>query len=176
LIPGWVVAIATFPGVMVHEAAHMLFCKLRGVAVAEVCFFRFGNPVGYVIHEEPRDFTSSFLVSVGPLIVNSVLCMVICFPSLMPIKVYDHGDALDYVLMWLGVSIGMHAFPSNQDATVLWHQARKAASSWNVLAMLSFPLVGLILVANVLSFFWFDYLYGIGLGIGLPMLVLEKWM
>ena len=28
-IPGILIALATFPGVIVHEAAHMLFCKLR---------------------------------------------------------------------------------------------------------------------------------------------------
>ena len=46
-IPGLLIALATFPGVIVHEAAHMLFCRLRGVAIFKVCFFRVGNPAGH---------------------------------------------------------------------------------------------------------------------------------
>ena len=173
-IPGWLVALVTFPGVIVHESAHMLFCRLRGVAVLDVCFFRVGNPAGYVIHEEIEDFTTSFLVSVGPLILNSVLCMVLCFPSLVPVRVFGCGDLLSYLMIWLGVSIGMHAFPSTQDARNLWTQARRSAGNLNLLALISFPLVILIYIANVLSVIWFDALYGIALGIFLPMFLLDR--
>ncbi len=172
IIPGEFVALATFPGVIVHEAAHMLFCKLRGTAVLDVCFFRFGNPAGYVVHEETEDFNTTFLISVGPFIVNSLLCMLICFPAYLPMKVFDVSHPLNFLLLWLGVSIGMHAFPSTQDAAVLWTQAKKAASSLNPLAVLSFPLVILIYVANLASIFWFDLFYGLGIGLGLPALVL----
>jgi len=171
-IPGWLVAMVTFPGVIVHEAAHMLFCRLRGVAVFEVCFFRVGNPAGYVVHDEIKDFNSAFLVAVGPFFVNSLLCVVLCFPALWPIRVFDVMDPLSYLLIWLGVSIGMHAFPSTGDANGLWHYAKIAVKQRHPLAILSFPIVVLCYVAHVLSFFWFDALYGIGLGVGLPLAVL----
>jgi len=174
IIPGWLVALVTFPGVIVHEAAHMLFCRLRGVVVLDVCFFRVGNPAGYVVHEEIHDFNTSFLVCVGPLLVNSVLCVVLCFPSLVPMRVFDHVDPLSLAMMWLGISIGMHAFPSTQDAQGLWTQARKAAGRLNPLALISFPLVVLIYIANILSVIWFDYLYGLALGVLLPMFLLER--
>ena len=35
----------------------------RGIAVLDVCFFRIGNPAGYVVHEPPKNFTTSFLIS-----------------------------------------------------------------------------------------------------------------
>jgi hypothetical protein len=174
IIPGWLISILTFPGVIVHEAAHMLFCRLRGVAVLDVCFFRVGNPAGYVLHERTESFTTSFLVCVGPFIVNSLLCIVFCFPAFVPVRVFDHWDPLSVFQIWLGVSIGMHAFPSNQDAQVLWHDARRAASSLNPLALLSFPLVIVIYVANILSIIWFDAIYGIAIGLGLPELVLKQ--
>lgn len=173
IIPGFLISLLTFPGVIVHEAAHMLFCKLRHVAVFQMCFFRIGNPAGYIIHEEIQDFTSAFLVSVGPLIVNSLLCVLICLPALMPVRVFHIEHPLSYFLIWLGVSIGMHAFPSTHDATNLYEQAKKAAKKLNPLAILSFPLVALIIVANVLRFFWFDYIYGVFLGLGLPELLLN---
>jgi len=171
MIPGFIISWLTFPGVIVHEAAHMFFCRLRGVAVLDVCFFRFGNPSGYVVHEEVSDFTTSFLISLGPLIVNSLLCMLICFPIYLPTRVYGVHHPLSYVLLWLGVSIGMNAFPSIQDGRNLFRQARQALRSFNALAILSMPLVGLLFLANVLSVFWFDYAYGLALALWLPKLI-----
>lgn len=89
-------------------------------------------------------------------------------------KVFNHADLLSYFLIWLGVSIGMHAFPSTQDAQNLLDQAKQAASSWHPLALLSFPLVVVIYVANILRFFWFDYFYGFALGFLLPELLLKQ--
>ena len=172
IIPGQLVSLASFPGVIVHEAAHMFFCKLRGVAVLDVRFFRIGNPAGYVIHEPPNNFTTAFLISLGPFIVNSLLCMLICFPAFMPVRVFGVTHPLSYFLLWLGISIGMHAFPSIGDGQTLLAQARKEVSSFNLLAILSYPLVWAIYVANVLRFFWLDYLYGVGIGLGLPALIL----
>ena len=174
IIPGWLIAVATFPGVIVHEAAHMFFRKLRGVAVLDVCFFRLGNPAGYVLHEPPKQFTTSFLISVGPFIVNSLLCIVFCFPAMVPVRVFGQADPIAYFLIWLGMSIGMHAFPSTGDANVLWREARNAARSFHPLALASFPLVILIYVANGLRFFWFDYAYGFALGFLLPELLLKQ--
>lgn len=171
-IPGVLVAVLTFPGVIVHEVAHMLFCRLRHVAVLDVCFFRFGNPSGYVVHEETGNFNTTFLISVGPFLVNSALCMFICFPALLPMKFFGVQEPLSFVLLWLGVSIGMHAFPSTQDADVLYRQAKKEIGSLKPLSVLSFPVVVLIYIANILSVFWFDYLYGLAIGLALPALLL----
>jgi Putative zincin peptidase len=174
IIPGWLIGLVTFPGVIVHEAAHLFFCKVRRVAVFDVCFFRVGNPAGYVIHEPPASFTSSFLIAVGPFIINSLLCILFCFPAFVPVKVFGHADPISYFLIGLGVSIGMHAFPSTQDAKVLWQQAKIAAGRWNPLALVSFPLVVVIYAANLLRFFWLDYLYGIALGFFLPEVLLKQ--
>lgn len=173
MIPGVLISLLTFPGVIVHEAAHMLFCKLRGVAVLDVCFFRVGNPAGYVFHETPDDFLTAFLISVGPLIVNSLLCIAVSAPAFVPVRVFELEDPLSYFLLWLGVSIGMHAFPSNQDARILWDHARRAARRMNPLALATFPLVIAIYVANFLSVLWFDYAYGIALAFGAPELLLK---
>lgn len=53
IIPGFLISILTFPGVIVHEIAHQLFCRICGVAVLDVCYFKAGNPAGYVVHEIP---------------------------------------------------------------------------------------------------------------------------
>jgi hypothetical protein len=174
IIPGELIALLTFPGVIIHEAAHLLFCKWGRVPVFDVCYFRFGNPAGYVVHERPTNFRTAFLISIGPFIVNSLLCIFICFPAFVPVRIFDKADPVSYFLLWLGISIGMHAFPSTQDAKVLWQEARRAASHFNPLAIVSLPLVVVIYVANIGSIFWLDFMYGFAIGLGLPEIILKQ--
>ena len=67
IIPGFVISIATFPGVIVHEFAHQLFCRLAKVAIFEVCYFRIGNPSGYVTHEIPKKTYQNVLILLAHL-------------------------------------------------------------------------------------------------------------
>lgn len=170
-IPGEIISIATFPGVVVHEFAHMLFCKIRKVAVFDACYFRVGNPAGYVVHEATDNFYTTFLVSMGPFFVNTILCLLICLPAYMPMTFFDLTSPLSIFLMWLGVSIGMHAIPSNTDATHIYEQAKEKVKQFNLLALVSFPIIGVIYVFNVLRFFWADLFYGILIGVGIPKLI-----
>lgn len=73
-IPGWLIALITFPGVMVHELAHHFFCDLSRVPVFRICYYRVGNPAGYVIHGKTADLRANLLISVGPLFVNIIPC------------------------------------------------------------------------------------------------------
>ncbi|HEY9006153.1 hypothetical protein [Ohtaekwangia sp.] len=172
-IPGQLIAIATFPGVIVHEFAHMLFCRLRNIPVLDACYFRVGNPAGYVVHEKTDDFLSTFLVSMGPFFINTVLCLMICLPAYVPIHFFGLEHPLSYVLMWLGVSIGMHAIPSTTDAQNLFDEAKIHAKSFNLLAIFSFPLVIAIYIFNVLRVIWADLAYGIMIGVGIPSLLFD---
>lgn len=171
-IPGEVISALTFPGVIVHEFAHMFFCRLRKVAIYDACYFRFGNPAGYVVHENTENFTTTFLISMGPFFINTILCLLICFPAYMPMKFFDLTNFYSLFLIWLGVSIGMHAVPSNQDASNVYEQAKVKIRQGNILALLSFPIIGMIYLFNVLRFFWVDLIYGVAIGIGLPNLIL----
>ena len=170
-IPGEIIAAVTFPGVIVHEFSHMLFCKIRKVAVFDACYFQMDNPAGYVVHERTENFYTTFLISMGPFFVNSLLCILICLPAYMPIKFFSIEQPLSYFLIWLGASIGMHAIPSNEDANHIWEQAKEYAKKMNPLAIISFPLVGFIYLFNILRIVWADLIYGIALGIGVPSLI-----
>jgi hypothetical protein len=44
MIPGQLIALLTFPGVIVHELGHQLMCRFLRVAVLDVCYFRVGRP------------------------------------------------------------------------------------------------------------------------------------
>jgi hypothetical protein len=89
----------------------------------------------------------------------------------MPVKFFNIDHPLSYFLIWLGVSIGMHAMPSNQDASNIYQQAKEQIKHRNILAILSFPLVGIIYLFNILRFLWADLIYGIAIGIGIPSLI-----
>ena len=156
-IPGTLIAILTFPGVIIHEAGHRLFCSLAGVRVYKTCYFRLGNPAGYVIHGPVQSYGAGFLICVAPFIVNTAVALLI-----FSIAANVSSSAVAFPLYWLGISIGMHAFPSSGDADNLWRYS-KAAWRHNPLAVLGFPIVILIKIAAVLSIIWFDLFYAIAL-------------
>jgi hypothetical protein len=169
IIPGFLIALLTFPGVIIHEAAHLLFCRISKLAVFDVCYFRLKNPAGYVIHEQTDDFRKTFLVSMGPFFVNSVLCVVFCSAAFLPVWELKANDPLAYFFYWLGLSIGMHAFPSTEDLKHIWKLAPARAKSGNLLAVVSLPLVAVLYVLNFARFFWADLGYGIAIGILGPL-------
>ena len=172
---GYVVAILTFPGVIVHEAAHFLFCRLFGLAVLDVVFFRFKNPVGYVVHEPTENLTAAFFVGLGPFFVNTALCIAFTLPAFVPVFELELVDPVGYFLTWLGISIGMHAFPSTHDLQNIRRLAWPAVKRGDVAAVAMLPVLGVFLVANLATVFWADLLYGLAVGVGLPRLV-TQWL
>ncbi len=168
-IPGQVISALTFPGVIVHEAAHFIFCRVFRLAVFDVCYFRFGNPAGYVIHERTEQFWPLFFVSMGPFFVNTVLCVLFCSAAFLPVWELSIFDPLAWFFYWLGLSIGMHAFPSTDDLKILWRLAPGEAGRGNLLAALSLPVIGVLYVLNYLRFIWADLGYGIAVGILGPL-------
>ena len=155
-ILNWLTSFVTFPGAMFHEWAHKVFCELSGVRVLKVVYFRFGNPLGFVSHEEPRHYFQNFWISVGPLVINSLLAVLL---TSFALRLSDNPRVF-FLLLWLAVSAGMHAFPSNHDVrhiSAASKTALQSGGSW--LHYLSFPLVRLMVLANALKFFWFDFVY-----------------
>ena len=159
MIPGFLLTWLTFPGVIVHEFAHQLFCWMTGTRVIKVCYFRFGNPSGFVLHEAPSNFWKHLLIGFGPLVVNSVLGLVLG----LIIHSYPYSMAFDnrvhYFLLWLAISIAMHSFPSTGDASSLWKATWSKGTS--ILGkIVGLPLVLLVYLGALGSVFWLDLIYG----------------
>src|ERR1700757_2888463 len=95
-VPGFAIAIVTFPGVIVHETGHLFFCRLFKLAIYDVCFFRVGNPAGYVIHEKTDNFKKLFFVCMGPFFVNTLLCVAFCTAAFLPVGVLRVVDYSAY--------------------------------------------------------------------------------
>jgi hypothetical protein len=172
-LPGWLIALITFPGVVVHEAAHRFFCDLTDTPVYEVSYFRpMGNPAGYVIHGRPRSLRAGLLISGGPLLINTVLCAALTLSVAYETLVLDAGlsDPVLIFLGWLGYSIGMHAIPSRQDAASFTAQVKEARGQ-GVTLLLARAVSGLIALANALRIVWFDAIYAIGVSLAIPVLL-----
>lgn len=168
-IPGWLIALLTFPGVILHEWAHKFFCDRARVPVFEVKYFSLTAEVaGYVKHEEPSTFWQSFSISCGPLFINSLATSILGAAAAQAIN----GSPLQILFVWLGLSFGMHAFPSDHDAKhVAWAAGKARGAGGSLLYLLAIPFVWLIHIANALRFFWLDlsyagilFLFGLALG------------
>jgi len=154
---GWLIAILTFPGIIVHEWAHKFFCDRANVPVYKTCYFRLGNPAGFVIHGSVDSYGKAFLIDIAPFVINTSIAFLIFL-----VAVNASPGIAAYLLYWLGISIAMHSFPSSGDADNLWGYSKIAWKS-NPLALSGFPIVGLIKLAKMLSAIWFDLLYAIAL-------------
>jgi hypothetical protein len=176
IIPGILISVLTFPGVIVHEAAHQLFCRLFRIPVYKVKYFRFGNPAGYVLHERTDNPKANFFICIGPFLINTLLGAAVAFPS--AIKFWGLGGGnlaalspLDLLNLWLGISILMHAFPSTGDAKSLYASVIRNPNV-NILAKaLVLPVVGLIYLGAFGSIVWLDLGYAIGMSYLLPKLM-----
>lgn len=163
MIPGFLITWVTFPGVIVHELAHALFCRFFGVDIYAVKYFQFatgfGQPAGYVMHGPTKTANHNVLIGIGPFFVNTILGGIIGAPAAIPVLKFGSGDPLDYFLIWLGVSIAMHAFPSTGDAASIRH-ALKEPDTPKFTKIWATPVVWLIYLGAIGSVVWLDFLYG----------------
>jgi hypothetical protein len=139
------------------------------VPVYKACYFRLGDPAGYVIHGPVDELKKSLLISIGPLIVNTLFCAVICFSAVFPVFILNAQtyNPVIALLLWIGISIGMHAFPSNQDMNNFVANVAHARQRGPLLWAAKF-FSGLLRLANILRFFWFDLFYAVGVAAFLP--------
>lgn len=176
LIPGFLISIITFPGVIVHEIAHQLFCRICRVAVLDVCYLRLGNPAGYVVHEHPKSSYQHILIGIGPFILNTIIGALIALPAAIPIlnfgNKFGSGNLVDYFLIWVGISIAMHSFPSIGDAQSLWNVVKEKETPLLAKVFIA-PIVLLIYIGAAGSVAWLDFFYGVAVATFIPNLIVH---
>jgi hypothetical protein len=174
MIPGELISLITFPGVIIHEIAHRFFCDIHNVPVFSIHYFiPFSKTAGCVRHAYTDNFTHSFFISIGPLLINSLVCILLTLPYgtmkfLGTDFVHSQFNFLYYILAWIGYSAGVHAFPSNQDMQGLDELATGYMSK-----TLTYIVSFTVQIANL------DYVgfviavgYAMGLSMALPALFL----
>ena len=146
-------ALITMPGVVLHELGHAFFCVFSGIKVHEVKLFRFGNPAGYVVHDEPTKFLPGLLISLGPLLINSLLAL-LCFSQVKA----PYLAVRPALFLWLGLALGLHAIPSTGDAKAIFNLANHRF--WrNPLVIISYPFILLLYILNLLKRLHIDIVY-----------------
>lgn len=174
IIPGFLISILTFPGVIIHELAHQLFCYLCGLKVYEVKYFQFKNPSGYVIHESSDQPGKVFLTSMGPFFVNTVIGLLIILPASIEVVAFrEYSNILNLVLAWLGFSVLMHSFPSTGDAKVMVDHILRNKEVGLLPKILAAPFIGLVYVGAIGSIFWLDAIYAAAVALLLPNLIIH---
>jgi hypothetical protein len=200
-LPGWhrvqqAILFSTALGVMIHELAHKEMAEEFNLGVQEVKYFQMeGGKAGYVTHDTPRTYTGMVAVSIAPFILNTAVAYT-AFVLGGGYAFYYGVETLqiwEWVLvascLWLGVSAGLHAFPSRQDIGNIWSAAKSiwaetklpiiqpllakirnrhivlrivlfplwlpiflirmaVFSIWNYRVMLSFPVMGILVVLD----------------------------
>ncbi len=175
IIPGILIAVLTFPGVIVHELAHQIFCRLCRIPVYKVKYFQFANPCGYVIHEATDNPMKNFLCAMGPFFVNTIIGMLIILPASVDIFLFRSlwgTHPLKLLLAWVGFSILMHAFPSTGDADSMVKSILKNTSVSMPVKIVVAPVIGLVYLGAFGSVVWLDALYAFGMAIVAPLLLM----
>lgn len=101
--------------------------------------------------------------------------MVFCTAAFLPVWELKVTDPLAYFFYWLGLSIGMHAFPSTADLSHLWKAAPALAKKGNVLVILSLPLGDLLVILNYGRVIWADLEYGLAVGVLGPIAIFRAF-
>lgn len=174
-IPGQLISLVTFPGVIVHELAHEVACKLTKTPVYDVCYFRVGNPAGYVIHESNSNLHKNMFISIGPFLFNTLLGIILTFPVSLRILTFESGDFLDFILFWLGFSVLMHAFPSSGDAKSMIKTLNSTPGHF-ISKMFYYPISALIWIGALGSIVWLDAIYSIAVATFIPMMIVRLFV
>lgn len=181
VIPAEIVALITLPGVILHEIAHRLFCDINDVDVYEIKYFNFlSRKAGHVVHAGTPNFGHALLISIAPLIVNTLVCMLLTFPY--GIKVLLGTDFvqtpsiinhyLQLFILWIGYSVGFNAIPSNQDMANLLEVVPEGPAS--ALLSLFIDIVALFNVDLIGGLLQGLYAYAISLVLPSLFLILLK--
>lgn len=124
LLPNRLISFVSFPGVILHEITHRFFCDIAAVHAYNISSIKpFFAMAGCIKHESTINIKRLFFISMGPLIINSVVCMLLTFPygtkltlgtDFVPYS-FEWIRYIDYFALWMGLSAGYQAMPSNND-------------------------------------------------------------
>lgn len=171
MIAARLLQIATAPGVVAHEFAHALACKLTGTRIHDVCWFRLGDPAGYVVHDRAASATAGALIGLAPIFVNAALGAAISYRPAHKLLGGAPWSWGDWALAWLGFVVALRAFPSRADAKAMWDAARAARFGW-FKAILVAPLWLLVQLLSLGARVWLDAAFALIVCFAAPALKL----
>ena len=121
-----VISLLTFPGIIIHELAHSIFCNITQVQVYKVCYFRLGNPSGFVIHEPADSYWKALLIDIAPFLINTLTSLLIfaiainLSQSLIAYLFYFYGKNQKLSSAWI-LAIGFSLLALTYASWAPWH-------------------------------------------------------
>ncbi|MDR3580738.1 MAG: metalloprotease family protein [Oryzomonas sp.] len=172
-----IVSLLTFPGVVLHEYAHAWACRRLGIRVLKICYLRLGNPLGYVLHEQPQYAVQHIMVAVAPFFVSTATALAVSLLTSLVAASPTAAEFRDLAVLvgaWLSFSMALHAFPSSGDGDALWQDVTSPDVSFFAKLLLA-PVVGLIRLSQAGAAVWFHALFAVGV-VALPPVMLVTIM
>ncbi len=156
----WIKLLVLSPGVIIHELSHAFFCLITGTKIYKVVIFQFSEIAGYVEHQRATNIFSSFLISFGPLFLNTTLAFFLFQKFALK---WDSINSL--ILLYFAISISLSAIPSNADGNAFGNYIKSTISKkWFLfLLFLFYPLVWILNLLNYLKKFKIDYFFTAGI-------------
>ena len=122
----------------------------------------------------------NFLTAMGPFFVNTLLGILIVIPASLEILYFEgvsnqiNGivSLINVILLWVGISVLMHSFPSTGDAKSLYESVLKNPDVPMITKVLVAPFIGLIYVGAFGSVFWLDFIYAVAVATFAPRIFL----
>ena len=140
---------ATFPGVVVHEYAHIVAARSRGLRVLDARLFEpFANPAGYVRHTPARGNADALVVGLSPFVVNTALAVAV---ALLTVPAFELGPWTLLGVLWLAWSLALHAPPSLDDMGDVSGPASVALAPLKVLKMAEVVGAGYLFATAVVT-------------------------
>lgn len=149
------------PGIVSHEAAHLLACRVLGIETADVAMPDLFAPDVVISHERIESFPADLLVALAPLLCNTVLALAAF--TLAPAA----GTPMVAVpAYWLGCCFALTAFPSSGDTETLYETAGNVPRPLRPVSYLVAAPLRVFTVlpgsAGVAGFFWLVALFAVG--------------
>ncbi|RNC88221.1 MAG: hypothetical protein ED556_03285 [Winogradskyella sp.] len=153
---GLLVQIITFPGIIFDQFSNKLACDLLEVKVHEVKYLQSEAPISYIIHDIPESYFKIFSLSIIPFMISTLTAILLFTIG------YSFGEEsiIFFIFCWLGISVAAHAFPNKKNGSLLWQKSISEVKAGNYIALLGFPLVVIIYLAQILHYVWLDIIYG----------------
>ena len=130
-IYGFLFNIVTFPGQIFRVLAYRLMCDLLKVKVYDVNYFK-----GILVHGSVANLRKAFLISIAPLFLNTLLCVVLTFPAVFPFLIGDFLRYLAYIFSLARIELRCARFPSKKGHKVIYRRSRWSAERWSFLCAL----------------------------------------
>ncbi len=161
----WIFGCLTICGAMLRAFFEHLFLKLFRVPVEDRAYLQRNELFGHVEHKPARSFAESFCICFFPGLLVCLIGAGIALPAVLQLFVMGilprnivNGEIsvmfiLCAVLLYFGVSLFCHAFPTYEDALYLWEHRKKTNLAARILLFI--PILCIRIGAFLARFgFW----------------------